>query len=87
MSYKNPQISSFLVCRLRDSKRLRHGTPVPRKDIQSEYMSIKEYIEDSFIFACSLAKKYKCTVLLYSDTHHNYYPFSNYDPEINLLLK
>lgn len=44
MSYKNPQISSFLVCRLRDSKRLRHGTPVPRKDIQSEYMSIKEYI-------------------------------------------
>lgn len=87
MAYKNPRFSSFLVCRLRDSKFLCYGTPVPRKDILSEYMSIKEYIEDSFLFACSLAKKYKCTVLTYSDTHHNYFPFSNYDPEINLSIK
>lgn len=87
MSYKNPQISSFLVCRLNDVKVLHSGSFVPRKLISSRYMSIKEFIDDSYLFACSLAKEYKCTVLMYSETHHNYFPFSNYDPEIKLLLK
>lgn len=87
MSYKNPQISSYLVCRLRQSTCLHYGKRVPRKAIYNDYMTVKAVLPDAYDIVCDIAKKCKCSVLMFSSTHQCYFPLFNFDREVSLLLK